>query len=334
MSQNPPAPARTLAPLALRPGLLALFADSGALRALFLAMVLLAVVAGAGLVLDPRVITGAPAWLKPLKFAVSVALYAASFAWLSRHLEHRAWSRRANRATAALLALELVLIFLQAARGTTSHFNKATWFDAAVFQTMGVAILALWCVQVATTLALLRQPFADPLLAATLRSAMALTALGAAVGFFMVVPRPDQLAHGVPTLIGSHTIGAPDGGPGLPLVGWSRQHGDLRAAHFLGLHALQILPLVAWLVSRPALRLLPRQQLGLLRTAAAGLAGLLAILLWQALRGQPLVAPDAATFVALGLWLLGTSVAASGSLARRRHAAPLGAIGMSGLGLS
>ena len=35
----------------------------------------------AGLLLDPRVITGAPAWLKPAQFAISTAVYSLTLAW-------------------------------------------------------------------------------------------------------------------------------------------------------------------------------------------------------------------------------------------------------------
>jgi len=156
------------------------------------------------------------------------------------------------------------------------------------------------------------QRFADPGLASTLRAGMVLTTAGAAVGWLMTMVRPDQIAtiaHGTATIIGSHTIGGLDGGPGLPLVMWSRDHGDLRAAHFFGLHALQLLPLVGWVVSRRPLDLSTSQQLGLVRTAGGSAFGLLSLLVWQALRGQSIVAPDAATIGALLVWLAGTALA-------------------------
>jgi hypothetical protein len=48
----------------------------------------------------------------------------------------------------------------------------------------------------------------------------------------------------------SHTVGAADDGSGLPLVNWSKQHGDLRIAHFIGMHALQLLPLFGYYLSK------------------------------------------------------------------------------------
>lgn len=259
------------------------------LVALFWSMVVLTLVALAGLALDPHTITGAPAFLKPLKFAVSVAIYALSFGWLLRFIEgHDRLRRLLGDLTAGILALELVLIFLQTGRGVGSHFNVATLFDAAVFQSMGVAIAVLSVCQVAAAVLLLRQRFQDPALAWSLRLGMAITALGGAVGWIMAV----RLGH---------TVGAPDGGAGMPLTNWSTQHGDLRAAHFFGLHALQLLPLVAWLAGR--VRWLPQKRRAQL-VIAAGLSygALLLLLVAQALRGQPLSALDGPARLALGLW--------------------------------
>src|SRR5262245_50075452 len=96
----------------------------------------------AGLWLDPRIITGAPAWLTPAEFAMSTAIYALTLAWIFTYLPDWLRTRRiVGRGSAAILVFEVGAIYLQAWRGTTSHFNLATPFDAALFTTMGLAIV-------------------------------------------------------------------------------------------------------------------------------------------------------------------------------------------------
>lgn len=94
-------------------------------------------------------------------------------------------------------------------------------------------------------------------------------------------------------------MGAPDGGPGLPLTGWSTQHGDLRVAHFVGLHALQVLPVLAVLLHRYGGAFPQPIQIRMMRTAAVGYAGLVGLPTWQAERGLPLLHPDLAV-IAVG----------------------------------
>ena len=275
------------------------------------AVVLLGLLAAslAGLLLDPRVITGAPAWLKPAKFAVSTAVYSLTLAWFFTFLPDWPRLRRvAGAATAAVFLLEVALIDMQAWRGTTSHFNIGTPLDAVVFGIMGTAIAFQTIVGVAVAAALWRQRFADPAIGWAMRLGLTLSLVCASVGGLMTRPTEAQLdaarATGRIAVAGAHTVGAPDGGPGLTGTGWSREHGDLRVPHFIGLHAMQALPLFALILRRR--RFGTRTATRLVISGGISYALLFVVLLWQALRGQPLIAPDTFTLVALGLWVVVT----------------------------
>ena len=264
-----------------------------------------------GLWLDPRTIAGAPAWLKPAKFAASTAIYSLTLAWLFRYLS--AWPRTrriVSWTTAVVLVVEVAIISMQAWRGTTSHFNVGTAHDGALFAIMGTAIVVQTAVSIAVAVALWRQRFADPALGWALRLGMTLTIIGASTGGLMTRPTAGQLAdaragHGMP-VVGAHTVGAPDGGAGVPGTGWSLAHGDLRVPHFVGLHALQVLGLVGLFVGTRIPT--PRRRVRVVLTAVASYTALFAILLLQALRGQSIVQPDTATIVTLAAWALATAV--------------------------
>ena len=214
---------------------------------------LMVVVAGAsvvGMLVDPRVITGAPAWLKPFKFAVSTAVYSLTLAWIFGWLPDWPRVRRVvGWTTAIVFVLEVAVIDAQAWRGTTSHFNVSTPLNATLFAIMGAAILLQTLVSVAVAVALWRQRFTDRVLGWALRLGMTLTIVGAMTGPLMTRPTAAQLADARAgarmTTAGAHSVGGVDGGPGIPVTGWSREHGDLRVAHFIGLHAIQSLALIA-----------------------------------------------------------------------------------------
>jgi hypothetical protein len=277
-------------------------------------LLMLAALAGAvvGLLIDPRIVTGAPVWLKPAKFAVSIALYTFTLAWIFTLIPEWTRTRRiVGWTTAVALLLEIVLIDFQAVRGTTSHFNIATTFDAVVFATMGAAIVVQTLSTIAVAVALWRHRFADPALGWALRLGMTITIVGAMTGGLMTQPTRQQLdaarAGQRITIAGAHTVGAPDGGPGLPGTGWSTEHGDVRVPHFLGLHALQALPLFAVVLARRSLANTVRVRVTI--TAAVSYLALFGILLSQALRGQSVLAPDALSITLLGAWAIGTTAA-------------------------
>lgn len=276
-------------------------------------------IAAVGLIVDPRLITGAPAWLKPAKFALSIAIYVFTLAWMFTFIPGFKRTRRiVGWVTAIVMVLELSIIGVQAWRGTTSHFNFSTHLNAALFGAMGVAIVLQTVTSIAVAIALWRQKFEDQALGWALRLAMSITIVGAFSGGLMTRPTADQLAaahagQAMP-VIGAHTVGAPDGGPGIPGTGWSVEHGDLRIPHFFGLHALQALPLFALVLRR--WRLPADSKVRLTLTAAGSYLALFAILLVQALRGQPVLNPDTLTIETLGAWAVVTAICAWRSVAR------------------
>jgi len=112
------------------------------------------------------------------------------------------------------------------------------------------------------------------------------------------------------------------------VTGWSTTGGDLRIPHFVGIHALQALPLLALLLAAAARRRpdgtfgSPSARRGLVRAATLGYAGLIALLTWQALRGQPLLEPDSRTLLAAGILAM-TVLCAGGVAVRLRERTPI-----------
>ncbi|SHJ61562.1 hypothetical protein SAMN02745146_3539 [Hymenobacter daecheongensis DSM 21074] len=226
---------------------------------------------------DERTVTGLNVWFKPLKFALSGLLYLWTLAWLLADLPAPAQRavRRLSAGVALSLTIEILIIYLQAARGTTSHYNVGSALDGALFGLMGFFImvnttLVVW----ALILTLRHRPFGPAAYVWGMRLGLLLFLVGSALGGAMI----QHLGH---------TVGAADGGPGLPVLGWSTRAGDLRAAHFLGLHALQALPLVGWLLSRSAPKLKVRGQVAGLLAFTLLYCGAVAWLYWHAMQGLP-----------------------------------------------
>ena len=291
--------------------------------------------------LDPVIITGARGWIKPTKFALSGAIYAATFGWLLTYVRSdRRWVQRLVQGSATLtgaaLLVETTLISMQVMRGVPSHFNNTTTFDSIVFGAMGTFIFLLSLANLALVILLLFRKLdgvtGDSVFSWGLRWGVLVSFAGLMVGYLMVQPTPEQMAvletGVVPAAVGAHSVGVADGGAGLPFLGWSTEGGDLRAAHFLGLHGMQILPIVAWVLSRRRLRELlgTGHRITLVATAGLGYLGLTALWVWQALRGQSIIAPDGLTWMAyaglfafIGLMCAGTWLHAQ-TVDRRRFA--------------
>ena len=231
-----------------------------------------------GLVSDERTVLGINTWVKPMKFMASIAVYLWTIAWFTRYVRRPRWAMKTvSIVISVAIVIESACILLQAARGTRSHFNFATDFDAAIFQTMGVMIV-INLLMVLVVLFLFSRPTVRlaPAYLFGIRAGIVLFLVGGAIGGYMIGQ-------------GAHTIGAPDGGPGLPLTNWSTVAGDLRIAHGAALHALQVLPLVGFGLSR--WRRVPGRlaKLALMAAAAGVYAALVYALFRQALAGEPLI---------------------------------------------
>lgn len=183
---------------------------------------------------DTREVMGINVWIKPMKFAASISIYLLTFAWLLHYLPNKKEVKIISMGIAICMLAEMLLIFMQAARGTTSHFNIYTAFDGIVFGIMGnfIAINSLLNAWV-LILFFIRKTSLSPAMLHAWRAALLLFFLGGISGGLMV----SNLAH---------TIPAADGGAGLPLLNWSTEMGDLRVPHFFTMHSLQLIPLISY----------------------------------------------------------------------------------------
>ncbi|MFF3323123.1 hypothetical protein [Streptomyces sp. NPDC002889] len=281
-------------------------------------MVPMAILSAVGLIVDDRVLVDAPIWFKPLKFSVSFAAYCLALSWMLSLLPRgRRVGWWAGTVVAVACVVEIVIITGQAARGKRSHFNYETPFDEALYNVMGGAVIFLWLATFALAVLLLRARIADRASAWAMRSGIVLALAGTAVGFLMDRPAPGQQS-GVSKVVGAHSVGVPDGGPSMPLTGWSTTGGDLRIPHFVGMHALQLLPLLVMVLIALAPRYTrltdERVRLRLVLLASGVHASVFILLLWQALRGQPLNHPDGVTLGVAGLILVAAVLGTYGSL--------------------
>jgi len=224
---------------------------------------------------------GVSPWIKPMKFATSFSTFLWTFAPMLQALRVPEWQKTAaRRATAAGVVFEMLFLSAQAWRSSFAT-GPATITDTIILQGTSVMISVITTVMLwLTVLYFTRRATADidnRSMLVAIRFGLVIFMLGNAIGGYMLAR-------------GSHTVGAADGGPGLPFTNWSTIAGDLRIAHFIAIHAIQILPMLAWLLSelKPMFRLNRQRVL----VCAASCLLFLSVMgtFVQAARGRPLVA--------------------------------------------
>jgi hypothetical protein len=213
---------------------------------------------------------GVNTWFKPCKFALSIGVFAWTMAWYTAELNAPDAVVWYSGATIVFLGFEVVYIALQAGRGQLSHYNTTSATYSALTALMAVAavLATLWTGYMGL---LFFGPAVRPLPGYYVISIR----MGILLFVFFAFQGASMGARG------THTVGGPEGTAALPVLNWSTRYGDLRIAHFVGMHALQVLPFLSWY-------LLKSTTMTLL--VALLYAALAVFTLARALKGKPLIA--------------------------------------------
>ncbi|MEM6709208.1 MAG: hypothetical protein AAF648_10530 [Pseudomonadota bacterium] len=236
------------------------------------------VVACVLMALDDRTFLGVSVWLKPAKFSASLMVYFMTLAWCAAFAELRFLESLPGRmlawAAVAMAAGEIVYIFIMAGLAQPSHFNYSSSWTSLAYSLMGVGATIL--VGVSLVLGIVigwqrRARLGDPLVLSVVLGLVLTFALGGGFGGYLGSQ-------------GGHFVGGTgtDAG-GLPMFSWNRFGGDLRVAHFFGMHAMQVIPVFGVLFRNRS-----RGVLWLL-TCTLAYAGFTAFTFVQAVSGEPLL---------------------------------------------
>jgi len=208
------------------------------------------------------------AWYKPFKFAFSTFLFAWAMAWYCYYLPNFNL-KLFNWSVIILLGFEIFYIAFQANKGQLSHYNLSTPVYSALYSMMALAASAVTIYTAYVGLLFFTNSFPElpNYYLWAIRFGIILFVIFSFEGFAM----GSRL---------NHSVGALNDNSSWFIIGWSKTVGDLRVAHFIGMHALQVLPVLSFYVFKNTK----------LTLALSLLYGLLALLtLIQALQGKPLI---------------------------------------------
>jgi hypothetical protein len=227
---------QTLSPSSIRGFFRELDANDPVLSRLGWALLLAVPVFAALAMLVPATVNP---WIKPIKFSMSFSTFASTVSLLLLALRIPKWQLTlVRRAIATSVALEILSL---AAWRSAYHLSGQSLLDTSLAQMTNSMVMvntAIVCWMLALFCAnRVRTEQIDRPMVAAIRYSIVIFLAGNAIGGYMLAR-------------GSHTVGVADGGPGLPFVNWSVIGGDLRIAHFIAIHAIQIVPLFAYILSQ------------------------------------------------------------------------------------
>ena len=216
----------------------------------------------------PVTFAGTNAWHKPLKFALSTLIFSWSMGWYTGYLGTGQGIVAFNWIIVITLGFEVGYIALQAGKGMASHYNVSSPLYSFLFTLMAFAASLATIATAYIGILFFTGAFPD-------LPGYYVWAICIGIVLFVIFSFEGFLMGAA----GAHTIGGADGSPGLPFLNWSRKFGDARVAHFIGMHALQVLPLLAFFLFKDTKLTI---GVGILYAALA------VFVLIQALQGRPL----------------------------------------------
>lgn len=236
-----------------------------------------ALVALIGVFIDDRTLMGINVWIKPLKFCISGAIYIFTVGYYTTLYPYSNLKRNSiNNIVSFTLLVEIGIIVFQGARAVQSHYNQSSLFDGLLFAAMGILIAVNVLIMVFFIFDTIRLKMkTEKSVQLGILFGWIIMVVGSWIGGQMI----NQLGH---------NIGIADGGEGLPLVNWSTVAGDLRVAHFFGLHGLQIIPLFAFWLSKKV-KIEVTKQLMLVTVFALLYASFIGFVFYQAKQGVPFI---------------------------------------------
>jgi hypothetical protein len=211
---------------------------------------------------------GPLSWRKPISFSLSFALIAVSLAWVLTFLPRRpilGWFVMGVFGVASVV--ETALIAMQTWRGVASHFNFDTNFDSAVFSMMGTMIAFVVLTILAITVWSFVSLKAPASFAWAIKGGLVLMVMGQGLGGLLVGEGFQQVESGAVS---------------SPLIFGAQ--GVMNVPHAVSLHALQVLPFLAWLAMFT--RWQESERTRAVVAATAGYSGLVVLGVLQALGGQ------------------------------------------------
>ncbi|MBK8670757.1 MAG: hypothetical protein IPN89_15410 [Saprospiraceae bacterium] len=226
--------------------------------------------------INPHQVLGINSMIKPIKFCISTWAYAWTMAYLLFYVNNQKKVKWYSILASFVMIFENGVIIVQAFRGKISHFNQSELVGGILYALMGVLIVWLTTATLVIAVRFILQK------TYTISSPFALSIK---IGLIMFVIF--SFLGGYMSAINTHNIGGEIGQAGLPFLNWSTLFGDVRVAHFFGIHSLQIIPLFGYIISARIYE--ESKSKTFIWSGALLYFGFVCFTMYQALEGAPFI---------------------------------------------